>query len=323
MAEVSVVIVTYNGLHDNTAPCLRSIFSESSDEDYEVIVVDNDSKDGTQAFLAEMADSEPRLRYLLNKTNRGFAGGNNDGIRAATGTIIVLLNNDTLVGSGWLTGLRDALQMDRSIGLVGPVSNYVGNEQRIFTRGSTPAEILKEGRSWTNISRGDSFQTDRLGFFCVAFRSELIERVGFLDESYGLGFYEDDDYCLRVCNAGYRLVCHEDLFVYHRGSASFEKAPELTRHLLARNRRLLEAKIGGKYRPVHPRERQLDLIEEYVRKANEVEERGRMLAKIDNRMNLLATLTPRGIFKRIKFFMRVRRIRESIRLIACGASNEK
>jgi GT2 family glycosyltransferase len=323
MAEVSVVIVTYNGLQDNTAPCLRSIFSESSDEDYEVIVVDNDSKDGTPTFLAAMADSEPRLRYLLNKTNRGFAGGNNDGIRAATGTILVLLNNDTLVTSGWLTGLRETLLMDRTIGLAGPVSNYVGNEQRIFTRGSTPAEILREGESWTHISNGDSFQTGRLGFFCVAFRSELLERVGFLDESYGLGFYEDDDYCLRVANAGYRLVCREDLFVYHRGSASFEKAPGVTRQLLARNRRLLEAKIGCKYRPVHPRERQLDLIEEYVRRANDVEERGRMLAKIENRLNLVGTLTPRGIFKKLKFFMRVRRIRKSVRLIVCGASNEK
>lgn len=323
MAEVSVVIVTYNGLQDNTAPCLRSIFNESSDEDYEVIVVDNDSKDGTRGFLAEMANKEPRLRFLLNETNRGFAGGNNDGIRAATGTIIVLLNNDTLVTPGWLSGLRETLLMDRSIGLVGPVSNYVGNEQRIFARGSTPAEILREGESWTHISAGDSFQTERLGFFCVAFRRELVERVGFLDESYGLGFYEDDDYCLRVSNAGYRLVCREDLFVYHRGSASFEKAPDLTRQLLARNRRLLEGKIGGKYRPLHPRERQLDLIEEYVRKANDIEERGRMLAKIDNRLSLLYTLKPRGIFKRLKFFVRVRRIRKSVRLIACGASDEK
>jgi GT2 family glycosyltransferase len=323
MAEISVIIVTYNGLQENTAPCLRSIFSETSDADYEVIVVDNDSKDGTPAFLTEMADSEPRLSYILNKTNRGFAGGNNDGIRAATGSIIVLLNNDTQVTSGWLTGLRETFLMDTSIGLVGPVSNYVGNEQRIFTRGSTPAEILIEGKSWTRISSGDSFQTNRLGFFCVALRSDLIERVGLLDESFGLGFYEDDDYCIRVSNAGYSLVCREDLFVYHRGSASFEKAPELTRQLLAKNRKLLETKIGGRYRPRHPRERQLDLVEEYICKANEDKERVRMLAKIENRMNLLETLAPRGIFKKIKFFMRLRRLRKSVNMIVCGASDEK
>src|SRR5664279_1374370 len=95
MAECSVIVVTYNGLLENTIPCLESIFRRTHGEDYEVIVVDNSSSDGTPIYLTELATREPRLKCVLNPTNRGFAGGNNDGIHSATGSIIVLLNNDT------------------------------------------------------------------------------------------------------------------------------------------------------------------------------------------------------------------------------------
>jgi GT2 family glycosyltransferase len=309
MAECSVIIVTYNGLHESTIPCLESIFYSTGGEDYEVIVVDNNSSDGTPAYLAELAMREPRLLCIRNNTNRGFAGGNNDGIRAASGSVFVLLNNDTQVTVGWLTKLRETLSTDRSVGLLGPVSNAVGNEQKIFTSATTPTEILKEGEAWTRCSVGDTFKTDRLGFFCVAFRRELIEAVGLLDEVYDLGFYEDDDYCIRVKRAGYNLVCREDVFVYHRGSATFEKAPEKTKRLLKKNRLLLERKFGISYVTRHPRERQLDLVESYLERQIETGSSPALQFKISNRLKIITGLTPRGILKRWRFMRRLNNIR--------------
>lgn len=311
MAECSVIIVTYNGLLEHTIPCLESIFRRTHGEDYEVVVVDNNSTDGTPAYLTELASSEPRLKYVLNMANRGFAGGNNDGIRVATGKVIVLLNNDTRVSDGWLGTMRSALLADSSIGLLGPVSNAVGNEQRIYTGGLTPEEILAEGRAWAEFSAGDSFVTARLGFFCVALRREVIERVGLLDEAYDLGFYEDDDYCLRVLKAGYRLVCREDVFVYHRGSASFSRTPAATKRLLKKNRRLLETKFGISYRPRHPRDRQLELIEGYLAQGRpKAAERVRY--KSDNRLQLVEHYKPRGMLKKLMFHLRMGRIRKLI-----------
>jgi GT2 family glycosyltransferase len=308
MAECSIVIVTYNGLHEHTIPCLESIFRSTGGEDYEVIVVDNHSSDGTSAYLAELVIREPRLRCILNSTNRGYAGGNNDGIRAASGSVFVLLNNDTQVTAEWLTKLRETLLADRSIGLLGPVSNAVGNEQKIFTSGATPGEILQEGEAWTRCSGGDTFETDRLGFFCVAFRREIIETVGLLDEAYNLGFYEDDDYCLRVQKAGYRLVCREDVFVYHRGSATFEKAPKKTKELLKKNRHLLERKFGIKYSPRHPRERQFDLVESYLQRQIAVGSSTVQQYKIENRLQILNELAPRGLWKRWRYERRLNTI---------------
>lgn len=315
LADCSIIIVTYNGLQENTIPCLESIFRLSGGEDYEVVVVDNHSTDETPAYLKELALREPRLRYQLNDINRGFAGGNNDGIEVASGNIIVLLNSDTHVTPGWLTKLRETLQADSSIGLLGPVSNEVGNEQKIFTSGVNCPDILKDGEAWIRCSKDDIFETDRLGFFCVAFRREIVEKVGLLDESYDLGFYEDDDYCIRVKRAGYKLICREDIFIYHRGSATFGKAPVKTKKLLKRNRRLLENKFKIRYAPRHPRERHLDLVESYLHRQQEKGCSIDRQFKIANRLRILEELAPHGLWKRWRFARRLADIRHRLRLL--------
>jgi GT2 family glycosyltransferase len=307
--KISIIVVTYNGYEENTRPCLESIFREPDGSDYEVIVVDNNSSDGTQAHLQEYARRENRLRLLLNKENRGFAGGNNDGIAAARGIYFVLLNNDTLVTRGWLSALVGTLESNPSVGLVGPISNAAGNEQNIRTVGDSIDEIISCGVEWTARRKGISFPLQRLCFFCVAMPRLLVENIGPLDENFGLGFYEDDDYCYRVLQAGYQIVCREDAFVYHRGSATFAKAPFSTKKLLRRNLRLLEQKHAISYRPRHPREGQLDLLESVLQELRSDRENLSLRWIIERRFLLLETLRPRGLFKRLGFDRKMNRLR--------------
>jgi GT2 family glycosyltransferase len=310
--KASVVVVTYNGLEESTVPCLESVLGLTRGAEFEVVVVDNHSSDGTPGYLRELAARDSRVRCLLNTENRGFAGGNNDGLRVATGDFIVLLNSDTIVTEGWLVGLLDPLETDLSVGLAGPVSNAVGNEQKISCAGLSPEEIIKEGRLWTAMSEGDRFDTDRLGFFCVATRRDVVDRVGPLDEGFGTGFFEDDDYCIRVREAGYRLVCVEDVFVYHQGSGSFGKARRETRELMKRNRKRLEGKFAMRYRPRHPRDRQLDLAESYLARMEEGGGRERLLYKTENRLCAAEAIAPHGWLKRYLFRRAVRGIRARI-----------
>ena len=311
--RTSVIVVTYNGLEETTVPCLGSVLGQTREAEIEVVVVDNHSSDGTPDYLRGLAERDPRVRCVLNATNRGFAGGNNDGMRSATGDFIVLLNSDTIVTGGWLEGLLAPLEADPTVGLAGPVSNAVGNEQKIFCRGLTPYEILEEGRRWAAMSGGDRFDTERLGFFCVATRRDVVDRVGPLDEGFGRGFFEDDDYCLRVRAAGYRLACIEDVFVYHQGSGSFGGAGRETKELMKRNRKRLEGKFGRRYRPIHPRDRQLDLAESYLARMEEGGDRERLLYKAENRLCAADAIAPRGWLKRFLFRRKVRGIRKRIR----------
>lgn len=311
--ELSIIITSYNGLQENTVPCLESIFKTTTDCDFEVVVVDNNSTDGTRDYLRRLASQRRNLKLVLNKSNRGFAGGSNDGINASAGSYLVLLNNDTMVTSGWQERLLRPLRKDRETGMTGPVSNEVGNEQRIFIMGKTPEDIMGEGSAWCGMSKGDTFQTERLGFFCVAIQREVIETIGLLDENFGRGYFEDDDYCIRAREAGYRLVCCEDVFIYHRGSKSFSAAEAQTRALMKKNRKMLEEKHGVKYHPPHPRVRQMDLIEAYLERLQKEGPTEGLIFRINNRLRLLEKMEPRGPLKRLRYERRMNKLRDMIR----------
>ena len=245
LLRTSIIVLCYNGLEEATRPCLESIVANTLADSYELILVDNASSDGTPDYLRTFAAEHSNVLLQLNAKNKGYAGGNNDGMHIASGEYIVLLNNDTLVPAGWLEGLLKLLKDNSSIGLVGPVTNSAGNEQRIELPGLNETNFDKIANEYIARQQGIWFPTDRLGFFCVAMRKEVIDRIGYLDERFGLGMFEDDDYCIRAKQAGYSLAVVEDCFVFHKGSVSFNKlAVETYRALFEKNKVLFNQKHG-------------------------------------------------------------------------------
>ena len=122
-----------------------------------------------------------------NEANLGFAGGNNVGIRLATGDVVVLLNNDTYVTRGWMRRLIRPLIRDRPHGFErSPDQQYrqrtEGSSQvRVLWRRCRMSPQVRDGRL------GEIFETDNLAFFCVAIRRAVLDDVGLLDEAFGLG----------------------------------------------------------------------------------------------------------------------------------------
>jgi len=213
----SIVIPSYNQA-DYLARCIESIETHTA-EPYEIIVVDNGSTDGTEAYLNRRAGS---LRYKRLETNRGFAGGVNQGLMMAKGETIVILNNDTLVTNGWLTHMLRCLQSDPRIGAVGPVTNYISGEQQISVPYNNVEQMWEFATAFSRPDESKWKQTDRLVGFCVLFRKELLERVGYFDEGFRVGNYEDDDWMIRIRLCGLRLVIAGDAFIHHFGSVSMK-----------------------------------------------------------------------------------------------------
>jgi GT2 family glycosyltransferase len=213
-----VVIVTFNNRHLNEL-CLSSVLS-SAYPNLEVIVVDNCSTDGTKEFLDGLDDS--RLKILRNNDNLGFSAANNQGMRLASGSFIVLLNNDTVCPPFLFNILIGHLQSNPDLGLVGPVTNAIGNEARI----PVEYEDLRDLDAWADhvyqMESGNLVEIDMLAFFCVAFSRETLENIGFLDERFGIGMFEDDDYNKRVRTAGLQVKLAKDAFVHHWHHASFK-----------------------------------------------------------------------------------------------------
>lgn len=246
--KVSVIVLTYNNWAFTEA-CLFSLEAYSSYGNLEVIVVDNASSDGSREWLSDwVAQPSPaghQRRLILNDDNLGFSAGNNVGLRAATGEVLVLLNNDTYVTPGWVRGLVNHLRADPSLGLLGPVTNNIGNEARIDIHYTDMSEMIVAAGKYTRRHPGRRFPIRTVAFFCVAMRRDAYERVGDMDEDFGVGFFEDDDYCRRTEQAGLSVACAEDVFVHHYLSASFDALEAgRKREFFEQSKAIYEAKWG-------------------------------------------------------------------------------
>ena len=250
---VSVVVVTWNNA-ELSRRCVESVLEDSGWGNLEVIVVDNASSDSTPDWLGNLQEERPEIRMQRNRENLGFAAACNQGLELARGEYRVILNNDTVVTPGWVRTLVGHLRRDPSLGLIGPVTNNIGNEARVQTAYSSMSDMRVEARRRAALHAGRVFEIPVLAFFCVMIPGKIYREIGGLDEAFGMGFFEDDDYCQRVLQLGLRLVCAEDVFVHHELSAGFDMIDQGQRKaLFEANRSHYESKWGvwrpHQYRP--------------------------------------------------------------------------
>ena len=214
---VSIIIPAHNA-EVYCKQCIQTVLIHTT-APYELILVDNGSSDG----VAELFDSIPGAKVIHTGQNLGFAGGVNRGIEVASGHPL-LLNSDTLVPEGWLDRLRNALLRDDRIGMVGPRSNCVSGVQLISGLQLNSLETINSFSQQLAQENHEKYSpVRRLVGFCMLIRNTALAEVGLFDESYGIGNYEDDDYCIRMLRAGYELHMAEDAFVFHYGSRTFQE----------------------------------------------------------------------------------------------------
>ena len=255
----SIIILTYNNL-DYTRQCLESIYQYTDEPDFEVILVDNASQDGTPEYLNSFTQLHTNVQVILNQINTGFAHGNNQGAKIALGNYLVFLNNDVIVTKGWLTGLIGHLQ-NTAVGMVGPVTNCSGNESRIRTDYQDLEQMQMFAQQYTQANQGRVFEINMLAFFCVAMRREVFLENEGLDERYGIGTFEDDDFARSLKRKGYKILCAEDVFIHHWGNASFSKLSFADYwNIYHENRRLYEEKWGVNWQPQRYRDELMDQL---------------------------------------------------------------
>jgi polysaccharide pyruvyl transferase CsaB len=243
----SIIIVTYNNLGYNKL-CINSIVTKTDYPAYEVIVVDNNSTDGTRDYLRSITDN--RIKVILNDNNEGFARANNMALKEAKGQYIIFLNNDTVVTKGWLTKLVSYLDKYPEIGLIGPVTNFCGNEAKIVLPYQDIDDMDACAYEYTSKNEGKFFDIHMLALYCAGLRRETFEKVGYLDENFGIGMFEDDDFSHRIKLQGLRVVCAEDIFIHHFGQGAFKKLIDDGSYnaLFEKNREYFERKWNIKWK---------------------------------------------------------------------------
>lgn len=239
---LSLVVLGFRNFDVTTRACLESLVPWFDDAEIEVLVVDNGSPDDSAGKTAAWCAAHPRVKCLLSESNRGFAGGMNWGVTQAGGQWLLLVNNDTVFPAGTLDALkRTVREVPTDVAMLGPVTNAAGNGQRLWKPGATHEDWLQIGQ-WLNENPTHQLMPAyRCDFFCIAIRRDAWDRLGGLDLEFGLGYYEDFDFSLRLAKAGYRQMITEDVFILHVGSATFKASPA-ARALIKRNKKLLKSK---------------------------------------------------------------------------------
>jgi len=251
--HASIVVISFNSL-PFTRLCLETVLVNTGEPAFELIVVDNASGDGSREYLEELAGRDGRVRLIANEENAGFPTACNQGLAAARGEVLVLLNSDTIVAPGWLAGLEAHLRAGAD--LVGPVTNRIGNEAEVPVSYETYGDFLREAAARAAKRQGEAIEIPTLTMFCLAMGRRAWEAIGALDESFGVGTLEDDDYSQRARAAGLRLRCAEDVLVHHFGEGSFGKlfGDGSYSRLLDRNRHQFEEKWGEAWQPYQRRQ---------------------------------------------------------------------
>ncbi len=247
----SIIILTHNQL-EYTEQCLNSI-KEHTRAPYEIIVVDNGSSDGTVKYLQKKMKDEDNVKVIFNEDNKGFPAGCNRGMSEASGDYLLLLNNDVVVTESWLTNLLKAFDRDPALGIVGPMTNAVSGPQKEPEVTYCNMEEMHEfAGKYARINEGKLLYFPRIVGFALLMKREVFDKVGYMEESFGSGNYEDDDYCLRAEAAGYKAAIVKDVFIHHYGSITFRsKGKENYVASLESNSDLFYEKWKGKiHRPL-------------------------------------------------------------------------
>ena len=238
--KISIIILSYNH-PDLMQLTIDSIIKKSFYPNMEIIVVDNNSNTETVNLLKQYQKYK-NVKLIFNKTNTGFAHGNNIGLKAATGDYLILLNNDVIVTPGWLSRLIFHLKK-HNIGLVGPVTNNIGNEAKIDSN-------LANYLAYTSLHWGETLRVNNIAAFCWIMSRDTYRKIGGLDQSFGRGMFEDDDYCKSVLKLGKKILIADDVFIHHTGSASLKQI-ESTEYqkLFKTNKAIFEKKWHTKWIP--------------------------------------------------------------------------
>lgn len=241
--HIAVIILNYNNYTDTTE-CVDRIVDDSS---LDIVIVDNDSPDESGERLRCAYNEKQNVTYIESGMNRGYAAGNNVGIRYALSNLddkyLCILNNDTLPRPKMLFTLAEYLESNPSCGIVGPVILENNSNSEIQSAGANIDLWRGDASPWHSgelyRSSKEAHSVPYVSGACMMIRSRDIKELGLIPECYFL-FYEETEWCLQAKRHGLDVICLWNTSLVHKGSASISKRGSLSSYLMIRNRALFE-----------------------------------------------------------------------------------
>jgi GT2 family glycosyltransferase len=211
ISSCDIIIPVWNQF-ELTKDCVENIMKNTG-YPYRLIIIDNASDNTTRLYLEGLKKTaSPELTLIRNEENIGFVKAVNQGLKVSDAPYVCVMNNDTIPAPHWLENMVEFAETHKDIGLVNPQCNgHLNTPIDIYAR-----QLEKD--------KGVYMEMNQCQGFCMLIKRELIERIGYLDEEFGIGGFDDTDYSMRAHKAGYRCAAIKNAYVYHRLHASFDKS---------------------------------------------------------------------------------------------------
>ena len=238
MKKFSIIIPCFNNIAF-TEDCLNSIFRNT--KDFELVLINNGSSDSTKSYFEQILIKHLDTKIITFEKNMGFARAVNEGITAATGEYLIVLNNDTLVGPNWALRLMNTLLMirklkkDSSFCFIGPVSNNASGIQSADVDVKTITDMDKFCNDFAKEKAGPPNFTHFLSGFCFMFPKSIIPNIVLFDVNYKIGGFEDNDFFLNATLKGYKCIVDNATFVFHHGQQTLAHIPDYSNKIFFEN----------------------------------------------------------------------------------------
>jgi GT2 family glycosyltransferase len=241
--KILLGLLAYNNFEKTTKLCLDSLLPQIDNDYIKLKVLDNNSSDGSCSKLVDYYKSnKKKFSYELSDENLGFPAGFNKIFNNQSEDWFIIVDSDTFFPNNSIKTLYKILENSKNNQkIIVPLTNSAGNCQHIQFKNKDIDSVLKSYQEIV-VNGSDYLQEIYRGdFFCAAIKSELWKELKGFDEIYGLGYYEDFDFCVRAKKIGFPTFLAEKWFVFHKGSESF-KHEKKQNNLLKTNKKIFLAK---------------------------------------------------------------------------------
>ncbi|WP_406534462.1 glycosyltransferase family 2 protein [Methanobrevibacter sp.] len=230
--DLSIVIVNYQTF-ELTKNTINSIFEYEYPFSYEILVVDNASRDDSLAKLQEYFND--KVKFIASAENNGFSAGNNQALRMANGKYILLLNSDTIVWEGTLENIYNYMEKHTDVGACGCrvllengeldkacKRSFPNVKNSFFRLFHIPTNSKDNDYNLVNLPDGEIYEIDCLTGAFMFMRTDALNQVGLLDETFFM-YGEDIDLCYRIKNGGWKIIYYGESKITHLKGASSKK----------------------------------------------------------------------------------------------------
>ena len=227
--ELSVIIVNYNGVH-YLKDCIDSLYQNLSNIAFEIIILDNNSTDDSRAYLIT---NFPEVKLIESKINHGFGKGNNEAVKSAEGSYLLLINNDTIVLDA-LKPVLEHLKSDNSIGVIG-IKMLNKNKEYLQSAGNFPnprnmfqlKNLLGLGKEFEfGVFKKNSYEVDWMAGSFLILSKQIYQEIDGFDNDYFM-YVEDVDFCKKISDLGYKRIFLPAFSYIHFVGFSNSKNPQL------------------------------------------------------------------------------------------------